>query len=147
MTKSKRSFHGSSIVVNHIEIISEDLKVFSTQSEVKNIDKFQNSGDKSVLLYQSFEEIAILIKPDIFHQNHPMHLCSSYKSFHRGNCAFCSLNPDQNIHSFHDSHSIDYKVCKIFFKYISFENFLEEYLKTKKVSIIFTFFQQKFLSE
>ena len=38
------------------------MKGFSTESEVKSIDKFQNSGDKSVLLYQSFDEIALLIK-------------------------------------------------------------------------------------
>ena len=38
---------------------------FSTESDVKSIDKFEKSGDKSVSLYQSFEEIALLIKSDI----------------------------------------------------------------------------------
>ena len=38
---------------------------FSTESDVKSIDKFEKSGDKSVSLYQSFEKIALLIKSDI----------------------------------------------------------------------------------
>ena len=39
--------------------------VFWTESEVKSIDNFENSSDKYVLLFQSFEEIAFLIKSDI----------------------------------------------------------------------------------